>query len=102
MTYTFVADETKFSEGNYEVLETETKRILVVKCSNSYYACENACSHQGLPLDDGRIEGTTITCPFHGAQFCLKSGKPFGPPAFEGINVFETKVENGKVYVKID
>ncbi len=102
MSYQFVADESQFSERGIQKLEIETKTIIIVKCGDSYHAVENACSHQGLPLDEGRIESETITCPFHGAQFCLKTGKPFGPPAFDNIEVFPTKVEDGKVYVDVD
>lgn len=32
----------------------------------------------GLPLNNGKVEGETITCPFHGSIFDLKSGKNLG------------------------
>ena len=43
-------------------------------------AIDAICPHQGGPLVDGSLEGTMVTCPWHGWQFDVKTGKtPLGP-----------------------
>ncbi len=58
----------------------------------------NQCSHLEMPLDHGKVSKGTITCPFHGYQFCLETGKCFNAPGMliahpvrvglQGVEVF--------------
>jgi 3-phenylpropionate/trans-cinnamate dioxygenase ferredoxin subunit len=51
-------------------------------------------------LTGGEIEGDEIICPRHGARFCLRTGEALTPPAYEPVHVFETKIENGRLWVR--
>lgn len=75
--------------------------IALFQLDGEYYAIEDLCTHQGLPLSDGPLNGDVITCPYHGAQFCIKTGEVMSPPAFEDLPVFEVRVRDGMVQVKI-
>lgn len=66
-----------------------------------YYAVQRMCSHAALPLDGGRVRGTSIVCPHHGARFDLKSGRVLGPPAFAAIAAYPTREVDGQVEVWI-
>jgi len=45
------------------------------------------------------MHGDSVTCPLHNWKISLKSGEALG--ADEGCtNVYDTKVEDGKVYLK--
>lgn len=58
------------------------------------------CSHQKGPLWLGKIEHGYLTCPWHGWQFSVTDGS--APPGFhDRIPFFETKVVDGRVWVKI-
>jgi 3-phenylpropionate/trans-cinnamate dioxygenase ferredoxin subunit len=57
------------------------------------------CSHADLPLAGGRVRGTSLVCPHHGARFCLKTGRALGPPAFAGIAAYPTRTVDGMVEV---
>lgn len=76
-------------------------RPVLVACGADglYAAVEPLCSHARLSLEAGRVRGTSIVCPHHGARFCLKTGRVLGPPAHEGIRAYPTRVENGEVFV---
>lgn len=52
-------------------------QILLLCVSESFFAIQNKCPHQGYPLDSGFIdpEALNITCPYHHWAFHLKSGK---------------------------
>lgn len=53
--------------GRYEVA--------VFNVGGELHAIENSCPHQGGPLADGWLEGSVVTCPWHGWCFDVRSGK---------------------------
>ena len=63
-------------------------------------AVDGICPHQGGPLADGAVEGTSVTCPWHGWQFDCRTGKtPLG--ARIKLDVFEVKVDGPDVLVLV-
>jgi len=62
------------------------------------------CSHRDFPLSHGEVDAAarTITCEWHGAAFCLRTGEPTCPPATRPIAVFRAKVEDGAVWVEVE
>ncbi|MEZ4521388.1 MAG: Rieske (2Fe-2S) protein [Thermomicrobiales bacterium] len=64
------------------------------------YAVDNRCPHMGFPLDKGTVRDGILTCHWHHARFDLESGGTFDPFAND-VQVYESKVEDGIVYVNI-
>jgi 3-phenylpropionate/trans-cinnamate dioxygenase ferredoxin component len=75
--------------------------IAVLRCEGGVYALEDVCTHDGAELTGGAIEGCEIVCPRHGARFCARTGAALTPPAYEPVSTFETKVEDGRIWVRI-
>lgn len=65
------------------------------------FAIDNICPHDGAPLAEGSLEGTTITCPWHAAEFDLTSGKVLTPPAVEDIHSYPVFVNAGTIEVEL-
>ncbi|MEN8180471.1 MAG: nitrite reductase small subunit NirD [Pseudomonadota bacterium] len=64
------------------------------------FAVRDACPHKQGPLSQGIVHGTSVTCPLHNWKIDLASGEALG--ADEGCtNVYDTKVENNMVYLRI-
>jgi 3-phenylpropionate/trans-cinnamate dioxygenase ferredoxin subunit len=38
-----------------------------------------------------------VVCPRHGARFCLKTGSPLSPPAYEPIKIFSVREHDGRI-----
>ena len=76
------------------------KPVLLAKIGGQFYAIGNVCSHVGGPLSDGNLEGTIVTCPWHGSRFDVRSGQVVGPPARTPQPAYEVKVEGSSVLVK--
>ena len=74
--------------------------IAVVRSGDEYFAIEDVCTHDGAELTGGSVEGTEIICPRHGARFCLRTGQALSPPAYEPVRVFETKISDGRLWVR--
>lgn len=60
------------------------------------------CSHAGANLCDGYFSGRTIECPFHQGLFDVATGAAIGAPAVRPIKVFEARVVDGQVQIRID
>jgi len=77
------------------------KQIAVFAISDTYYAIDNTCPHRGGPLGEGELEGSIVTCPWHGWQFDITTGKsPINPAAC--VQQFQTKVEGDDLLIKIN
>ncbi len=49
--------------------------ILWAKVNGEIYALSDRCPHRGYPLHrDGKLDGYTITCAYHGGQFDIRTG----------------------------
>jgi 3-phenylpropionate/trans-cinnamate dioxygenase ferredoxin subunit len=76
------------------------RMIAVVRSGEEFFAIEDVCTHDGAELTGGNVEGTEIICPRHGARFCLRTGQALSPPAYEPVRVFETKISDGRLWVR--
>ena len=54
--------------------------VLITNYGGRLAAIQGTCSHQAANLSKGRVEGTTLECPRHGAEFDLRSGRQLCPP----------------------
>ena len=78
----------------------DDRAVLVLRVGNDVYAVEDVCSHDGQPLTDGALEGTSIECPRHGARFDVRSGRPLCMPAVEPIATYEVKVQGNDILLR--
>jgi nitrite reductase (NADH) small subunit len=73
---------------------------------NKWYATQNLCPHkQQMALSRGMI-GTQgnepkVACPFHKKTFSLESGACLNDDACGHIKIYDIKVENGQVLIKL-
>jgi nitrite reductase/ring-hydroxylating ferredoxin subunit len=51
------------------------RMVAVANVSGTYHAIDGLCPHQGGPLGTGALCGTTLTCPWHGWQFDVTTGR---------------------------
>ncbi|PCI02010.1 MAG: ferredoxin [Zetaproteobacteria bacterium] len=89
-------------QGERTVVDTDAGKIAIFHLSQGLYAIEDRCSHDNGELASGELDGDEIICPRHGARFCIFNGKALTPPAYEAIEVFETRTANGMIQVDID
>ena len=75
----------------------------VYNLNGEYFALEDRCSHDDGPLCEGDWEPDecVVICPRHGSRFDLTTGRPLTLPAFEPVETFPVRVENGVVKVEV-
>ncbi len=89
-------------EGQTLSIPVGRRMVAVAHSGGEFFAIEDVCTHDGAELTGGTIEGAEIICPRHGARFCLRTGAALTPPAYEPVRVFETKTEDGRLWVRAD
>ena len=87
--------------GQGKMVGVGGKHIALFNIGGSYYAIDDTCTHRGGPLSQGAVRGTTVTCPWHGAQYDLKSGGVLGPPAPQGVASYKVVVEDDDVRIEL-
>ena len=96
-----VGDAKYLSETEPLAVFAEGFAIAIVRCGESVYAVQDLCTHDGETLGNAQVEDCQIICPRHGAHFCLRTGQPLTPPAYEPLQTFAARVENGRVLVEL-
>ncbi len=77
------------------------KSILICNWMDKLYAVSNICSHANEKLCNGRLGNGWIACPLHGARFQLATGQVMNPPATRPIPVFDIRVVDDWIEVRI-
>jgi 3-phenylpropionate/trans-cinnamate dioxygenase ferredoxin subunit len=87
-------------DGETKSILAGRRLIAIARTEGQFFAIEDICTHDGAELAGGEIEGTEIICPRHGARFCLRTGQALTPPAYEPVQVFETKIDADHLWVR--
>lgn len=97
-----VARTSEIRPGEIKSFVVETEVIAICNVNGEFYVIKDECSHMEYPLSDGILEGETITCAHHGAEFNVRTGEVLSLPAVEPIETFKVKVEGDGIYVLIE
>jgi 3-phenylpropionate/trans-cinnamate dioxygenase ferredoxin component len=65
------------------------------------YATDGHCTHEKALLSDGDVDGFTVECPKHLAQFDYRSGKAIELPACIDLKTHPVLVQDGKVVIEL-
>jgi len=65
------------------------------------HAIGAVCSHAGGPLQEGKLEGEVVTCPWHYSRFRFGDGKVVGGPATFDQPPLLVRERGGAVEVKL-
>ena len=96
-----VAARNDVGPGKAIAVELAGQRIAVFNVDGAYYAIGDTCTHRGGPLSEGAVQGMTVTCPWHGAQYDLETGKVLSPPAPQGVHNYKVVVEDDDIKIEI-
>jgi|SRR6185437_9121793 len=96
-----VAETNRLTPGQATAVEVQGRRIAVFNVDGAFYALDDECPHAGGPLSEGQVKDCKVTCPWHEADFDLKTGAVLSPPAFEGVKSYPVVVVGNDVKVEI-
>jgi nitrite reductase/ring-hydroxylating ferredoxin subunit len=85
-----------------ESLQTEIgdTSVALFNVEGCFHALAGRCPHRGGPLGDGYVDGREVMCPLHAWTFDVTTGQNIHNPDMKQPS-FETRVEDGSVFVKV-
>ncbi|HKN61323.1 MAG TPA: Rieske 2Fe-2S domain-containing protein [Candidatus Acidoferrales bacterium] len=86
--------------GMVRELQLDGKVIALSNVGGKLYAIDNVCLHRGGPLGEGELSGQVVTCPWHGWQYDVTSGKLVTNPAV-GVETYPVELRGDDVYVDV-
>ena len=70
-----VAAVTDIPMGEGREFVVGEKLVAVFNADGQFFAMDGICPHAGGPLARGSIHGNVVTCPWHGWQFDIATGR---------------------------
>jgi nitrite reductase/ring-hydroxylating ferredoxin subunit len=119
-TWVSVCSSEDLPPGEVKQLKARNKELAVGRLeTGQLFAVAGRCTHLRARLGKGKIEGTLLECPWHGAKFDVTDGcvaswvqhpgflKAFYDAAMpfalkRSVATYEVKEENGEVHVAVD
>jgi len=98
--WTDVAALEDLADGKPQRVEADGTPVLLLRQGDRIRAIGATCPHLGGPLDEGLVEGDTVTCPWHGSVFNLDDGALIHGPAMMPVAAYEVRVEDGRVAIR--
>jgi nitrite reductase (NADH) small subunit len=95
-----VAQTSDLAPGECKTVSVNGQEIALFNVDGKFYALDNTCPHQGGPLGEGMLDGTVVTCPWHGWRFDVCTGVSPVVPTAKAAR-FDVKVEGNDVLVKV-
>lgn len=74
--------------------------VALASVDGRWHAIDGLCPHQGGPLGQGSLCSGVLTCPWHGWQFDVASGR-HRLSATVRQTVHEVREERGRVFVRL-
>jgi nitrite reductase/ring-hydroxylating ferredoxin subunit/uncharacterized membrane protein len=75
--------------------------VMIVRQGADVLALHDRCTHRGCPLNDGEICDGWVQCACHGSRFDLRTGAVVRGPATAPEPVYETRVRDGRIEVRL-
>jgi nitrite reductase (NADH) small subunit len=86
--------------GTGTVVNIDGRLLALFNVGGTFYALDNTCLHRGGPVGDGDLEDTVVTCPWHGFQYDVTTGRNVFDPEV-GLETFDVRVSDGDVEVRV-
>lgn len=96
-----VAKTNEIEPGQGRLIEVKGKQVALFNVDGKFYAVDNACSHRGGPLAEGKLSGYEVTCPYHHAIFDIRTGTALGPPAGQAVACYGVRVAGIDIEVEV-
>ena len=94
---------TKVSElppGTIREFQLDGKTIALANVGGKIFAINNMCLHHGGPLGQGALDGSVVTCPWHGWQYDVATGKVCQNPSV-GVDCYKVEIRGEDIFVEV-
>lgn len=101
MGFLRAAKTSEIPAGTIREVQVNGKAVAVANVDGKFHAINNTCLHRGGPLGEGMLEGQIVTCPWHGWEYDVTTGKVAQNPTV-GVMSHPVEVRGDEVFVDVD
>jgi nitrite reductase/ring-hydroxylating ferredoxin subunit/uncharacterized membrane protein len=98
--WTDVLAEGELPDGKPIRVDAAGVPVMLLRRGQEIAAITATCPHLSGPLDEGKIDGDQVTCPWHGSVFNVCDGSVIHGPATSPAVPYEVRIQNGRVEVR--
>lgn len=91
----------QLAAGTMRALQIGDREVLLCHTKAGVTAFDNVCSHAYARLSEGRLRGTRLICPLHGASFDARDGRVLAPPATLPLCRHTVRISDGVIEVAL-
>ncbi len=96
-----VAELGDLEDGDLMAVEVDGEPVCLARVNGTIYAFTDNCTHISGPLNEGELDDYVLTCPWHGAQFDVRTGKVLRGPARQDILTYPVKIEGESILIRL-
>lgn len=101
MGYLKVTTVSEIAPGQAMMFQINEAIVSIFNVDGKFYAVDDRCPHRGAPLSEGVVNGTTVTCPWHGAKFDVTNGKLVSGAQWS-LKTYPLKVDGDEIWLDVD
>lgn len=94
-----VARASEIAPGAAKVVVVLGHPVAVFNVDGTFFAVSHVCLHRGGPIGEGALDGFVVTCPNHGWEYDVRTGKNLANPMAR-LRTYAVKVEGDAVLVR--
>jgi nitrite reductase/ring-hydroxylating ferredoxin subunit len=95
-----VCKEADLPIGAARRIQISGTEIAVYNVGGKFYATQQECLHRQGPLDEGKLEGAIVTCPWHGWQYDVTTGEKLRHRA-QKLKTYAVTAEGGEIKIEV-
>jgi nitrite reductase (NADH) small subunit len=98
MAFVRAARKSEVGPGKICEFQVGDKSVAIANVAGKFCAISGICAHQAGPLGEGELEGQVVTCPWHGWQYDVTTGKVVQSPNL-GVESYPVEVRGDDIFV---
>jgi nitrite reductase/ring-hydroxylating ferredoxin subunit len=98
--FVYATEEVNIPEDSMKLVKVVGRSVLIARHDGKVYGVSNRCPHMGCDLSNGKLKDYIVTCPCHNWNFDIRTGEYQFNKAIT-LNIYECKIEDGKIFVKM-
>ena len=84
--------------GRSKIVVVAGHVVALFNVGGTFHALSNTCLHRGGPVGEGELDGTVVTCPWHGWQYDVRTGANVLNPV-ACLRTYPVKLDGERVLV---
>jgi nitrite reductase (NADH) small subunit len=100
MGFERAARQDEIALGQIREFQVAGKTVAIANVNGKLFAINSICLHHGGPLGEGDLEGCVVSCPWHGWQYDVTTGKLTQQPD-TGVECYAVELRGADVFVDL-